>query len=229
MLNRTVLSPLAPRTRRLLLTSAALLAAGYAWQGGRAQSPAVANPSAVDFTRDIQPIFAKSCYSCHGAKSQMGNLRLDSKKLALSGGQSGHAIVAGKSAESTLFQRVAGTSDQARMPMGGKPLSPAEIDLIKKWIDAGAVWPEDAGTEQTEIRKHWAYIAPQRPREPSTKNTQWPVNAIDRFILARLEKEGLQPSGEADKLTLLRRLSLDLIGLPPTIEEVNAFLADSSE
>jgi hypothetical protein len=186
-------------------------------------------PAKVDFTRDVQPILAKSCYGCHGAKMQMGGLRLDSKKPAFSGGQSGKSIQPSKAAESTLYQRVAGIGDQARMPMGGKPLPAGQIATIKNWIDQGAEWPESAGLEVTEIKKHWAYIPPQRPALPKVANPGWAANPIDSFILARLEKEGLQPSPETDRVTQLRRLSLDLIGLPPTIAEVDAFLKDKSK
>ncbi|MEP6536071.1 MAG: PSD1 and planctomycete cytochrome C domain-containing protein [Bryobacteraceae bacterium] len=182
----------------------------------------------VDFTRDVQPIFAKSCYGCHGAKKQMGGLRLDSKAPALAGGQSGKSIQPSKASESTLYQRVAGIGDQARMPMGGK-LEPAQIATIKDWIDQGAIWPDGAGTEVTAIKKHWAYIPPQRPAMPAVSDSHWVANPIDAFILAKLDKEGLKPSPEADKTTLLRRLSLDLIGLPPTISEIDAFLKDKSK
>ena len=183
---------------------------------------ALAAQPAVDFVRDIQPVFEKSCYGCHAAKSQMGGLRLDAKNLAAK------TIVAGKAAESSLYVRIAGIGDQPRMPMGGKPLDAATIAKIKQWIDAGAVWPDGAGVANAEIKKHWAYVAPKRPAAPAVKDPKWPANAIDRFVLAKLEKEGLKPSAEADRVTLLRRLSLDLIGLPPTIAEVDAFLADKS-
>ena len=182
----------------------------------------------VDFTRDVQPIFAKSCYGCHGAKKQMGGLRLDSKVLAFAGGQSGKAIQPSKAAESTLYQRVAGIGDQARMPMGGK-LEAGQIATIKNWIDQGAIWPDGAGTEVTAIKKHWAYIPPQLPAAPAVSDSRWVMNPVDAFVLARLDKEGLKPSPEADRTTLLRRLSLDLIGLPPTITEVDAFLKDKSK
>ena len=182
--------------------------------------------SAVDFAKDIQPIFETSCYACHGSKLQMGGLRLDSKKSALAGGQSGAVIDPGKSAESALYRRVAGIGDKPRMPMGGKPLDPSQLALLRTWIDSGAAWPDNA--ETAEARKHWAFIPPQRPPLPKVARANWPQNPIDRFILARLEKDGLAPSPEADRVTLLRRLSLDLIGLPPTIEEVDAFLEDRS-
>ncbi len=188
-----------------------------------------AQSAKVDFTRDIQPILAKSCYGCHGPKLQMGGLRLDAKKLALAGGQSGKAIEPLKAANSTLYIRVAGIGDQARMPMGGKPLDPAQVKLLKAWIDEGAEWPEATGAEITEIKKHWAYIPPKRPALPAVANSRWISNPIDTFILARLEKEGIAPSPEADRTTLLRRVSLDLIGLPPSIEEVDAFLKDKSK
>jgi hypothetical protein len=176
----------------------------------------------VDFSRDVQPIFEKSCYSCHGPKSQMGGLRLDAKTLAAK------SIQPGDASASTLFQRVAGLGDQARMPMGGKPLAAADIDLIKRWIDTGATWPETANSPAAELKKHWAYVAPVRPPTPPVTQKSWLKNPIDSFVLARLEQEGLAPSPRADKVTLLRRLSLDVIGLPPTPEEVDAFLADNS-
>jgi mono/diheme cytochrome c family protein len=191
--------------------------------------PNAAAQQKVDFVRDIQPIFATSCAGCHGAKKQAAGLRLDSPKIALA-----KVIKPGNAAASELYRRVAGLSEQARMPMGGKPLAPEQIGLIKLWIEQGAEWPEaDAATGRrgdtgTEIQKHWAFIAPVRPALPNVKNAAWVRTPIDQFILARLEKEGLAPAPEADKVTLLRRLSLDLIGLPPTPEEVDTFLADKS-
>src|SRR5262245_57059998 len=181
--------------------------------------------TAADFAQDIQPIFEKSCYSCHGAKLQMGGLRLDSKELALTGGQSGAVIQPGKSADSLLYRRVAGVGDQPRMPMGGKPLDPAQLAAIRAWIDSGAFWPDGLDSRNTVIKKHWAYIPPKRPAFPHIAA----VNPIDRFILARLEKEGMRPAPEADRVTLLRRLSLDVIGLPPSIAELDAFLKDRSK
>src|SRR5687768_2402203 len=170
----------------------------------------------IDFTKQIQPILETSCHACHGPKLQMGGLRLDSKKLAFAGGQTGKAIQPGKAAVSLLYQRVAGASDQARMPMGAKPLDPVQIALLRDWIEQGAEWPDEASVASAEVRKHWAYIAPQRPALPPVRTLKWPANPIDRFVLARLEKEGLAPSLEAGRVTLLRRLSLDLIGLPPS-------------
>jgi hypothetical protein len=192
--------------------------------------PAPGAPAAakVDFVQDVRPIFETSCLSCHGPKVQMAGLRLDVKKAAFEGSQLGKVIQPGNAAESTLYKRVAGIGEQARMPMGQKPLDDAQIATIRAWIDQGAEWPDGVGVEIAEARKHWAYIPPQRPPVAKVANAAWPKNAIDNFVLARLEKEKLAPSPEADRVTLLRRLSLDLIGLPPTVQEVDAFLKDKS-
>ncbi len=191
-----------------------------------AASASAADP---DFVRDIQPLFAKHCYECHGPKKQEGNLRLDQREAAMKGGDLGKAIVAGKSDESLLYLAVAGkTDDVSQMPEKREPLADTEIALIKSWIDAGAVWPETTPAATKDAKAHWAFRAPVAPRLPDVKNTAWLQNEIDRFILARLENEGLAPSSPADRITLLRRLSLDLIGLPPTIAEVDAFVADKS-
>ncbi len=180
--------------------------------------------SKVDFAKDIQPVLEKSCYSCHGEKLQMGGLRLDSRKLALE-----KVIKPGQATESTLYQRIAGLGDQPRMPMGAGPLEPNTIERVRSWINQGAEWPEEIGSQSAEMKRHWAYIPPKRPALPKLTNTRWVANAIDSFVLARLEKDGLAPSSQADRMTLLRRLSLDLIGLPPKIEEVDAFLKDKSK
>ena len=193
----------------------------------RAQAADVASAK-VDFLKRIQPIFVSSCYTCHGAKMQMSGLRLDEKSAALAGGQSGTVIIPGKSADSLLYRRVAGLTDQPRMPMGEKPLDSSSIELIRAWIDQGAEWPDSFATEVVAVQKHWAYIPPKRPALPKVGNASWPKNAIDNFVLARLEREKLTPSPEADRVTLLRRLSLDLTGLPPRVEEVDAFLKDQS-
>src|SRR5687768_7253878 len=182
----------------------------------------------VDFAREIQPILARSCHNCHGPKLQMGRLRLDSKSTALAGGQSGKVIQPGRASDSLLLKRIAGAGDQPRMPMEGDPLTPVEIERIAAWINQGAEWPDGVGTDAAELKKHWAFIPPQRPELPRIRTSAWPRNPIDHFVLARLEKEGLPPSPEADRVTLLRRLSLDLIGLPPTIAQVDAFLANKS-
>ncbi|MBM3782770.1 MAG: DUF1553 domain-containing protein [Acidobacteria bacterium] len=184
-------------------------------------SPAlVAQP--VDFLRDIQPVFQRHCDGCHGAKMQLGLLRLDARQAAAK------AIHAGDAAKSTLYQRVAGTSDQARMPMGAKPLAAAQIALIKKWIDEGAHWPEAASARDAQVQKHWAFVAPVKAPLPKTKDAAWARRPVDAFVLAKLESEKLTPSKEADRVTLLRRLHLDLTGLPPEPKEIDAFAANRS-
>lgn len=201
-----------------LRPSWALAAGVSAAIGILAQPPA----TRVDFARDVQPILTASCQGCHGPKAQMGQLRLDAKASAA------RTFKAGQSAESSLYQRVAGTSDQARMPMGAKPLPAEQIAIIKRWIDEGAEWPDAIGAKGAEIKKHWAFVAPAKSALPAVKNAAWANGAIDRFVLAKLETEGLKPSPEAEKVTLLRRLHLDITGLPPTPAEVDAFLADKT-
>jgi mono/diheme cytochrome c family protein len=184
----------------------------------------------VDFKKDIQPILATSCYECHGSEKQKGALRMDTKAAAFAGGDSGPLLIPGKSAESLIIQAVTGTKpDLARMPKKREPLSDEQIGLLRAWVDQGADWPAEEVAKGKDWRKHWAFKAPTRPNAPQVKNTRWLRNPIDAFVLARLEKERLQPAAEADRITLLRRLSLDLIGIPPTPEEVDAFLADRSE
>ncbi len=161
---------------------------------------------------DARVVLAESCYGCHGEKVQLGGLRLDTKDTAM------RAITPGDAAGSLIVKRITGAGGQPRMPMGGAALSADKIDRIRKWIDSGAVWPEGAATK----KKHWAFIPPVRPSVPR------PGHPIDAFVQARLEREGLKPSAEADRATLLRRLSLDLTGLPPSPRELDAYLADQS-
>ncbi len=183
--------------------------------------------SKVDFVRDIQPIFQTSCSPCHMSDTPKAELRLDVKSLALKGGISGQVILPGNSKDSRLLHRVLGLNGEKRMPLGREALSPAQIELLKRWIDEGAEMPDTRNLTPV-TRPHWAFVAPQRPAIPVVKNKSWVRNPIDNFVLAKLEKENLAPSPEADKITLLRRLSLDLIGLPPTPEEVDIFLKDVS-
>lgn len=186
--------------------------------------PPAAGP--VDFERDIAPLLTARCQKCHGPEDQQGGLRLHRGADALAGGDSGPAIVPGRSAESRLVHYVSGLDDVLMPPEGeGQRLTPEEIGRLRAWIDAGAVWP--ASADRPGARSdHWAYQRPARPEPPAVKGTSWPRTEIDRFVLARLEQEGLHPSPEADRARLLRRASLDLTGLPPTPEELAAFLAD---
>ena len=181
------------------------------------------------FATKVRPILAARCYSCHGSNVQQDGLRVDSLAALLKGSDSGKVITPGKSASSHLVRRLLG-QEFPRMPYGGPALSASEIGIIQQWIDAGAPGPDS--TSPISIAgprlKHWAYLAPIRPAVPAVKDSAWARNPIDSFILARLEKEGLHPSAEAPKSTLLRRVYLDLIGLPPSPQALAAFLADKS-
>jgi hypothetical protein len=187
-------------------------------------------PGSVDYLREVKPILAKHCFSCHGAQKQRSGLRVDTAAFMLEGGNAGPAIVPGKSSDSRLIQLVSGQDKLRLMPPKEPRLTAAEIALLRTWIDQGAKAPADekAGDAVVTKESHWSFKPPVRPAEPPVKNTAWPRTPIDRFILARLEKEGITPSPEADRITLIRRLSLDLIGLPPSIEEVDAFVQDTS-
>lgn len=184
--------------------------------------PAVAAP--VDYLREVKPLLAEHCYRCHGASQQKGGMRADTAISVLKGGDNGAGFVPGKSAESLLIQALRGTHDDiSQMPYKKPPLSDAQIELIARWIDEGAKAPED---EAPQSNRHWAFVAPVRAPLPEVKQTNWPRNPVDRFILARLEKENLKPSPEADRVTLIRRASLDLTGLTPTPAEVDSFVND---
>ena len=181
----------------------------------------------IEFVKDIQPIFAASCYECHGPRKQEAQFRLDHKATALKGGELGVAIVPGKSIDSLLIHLVAGLKEEV-MPKKGTRLTPDQVGVLRAWIDQGAEWPDSASIVLIDKRDHWSFKAPVKPAVPVVKNQAWPKNTIDNFVLAHLEMQGLEPAPEADKITLLRRISLDLIGLPPTIQEVDAFMADNS-
>lgn len=213
--------------RRALSTASYLLFCGVPAAALVAQKPpAPAAPGAkkpagkVDYVRDIQPIFKAHCLQCHGGAQAQGGLKLDTREAALKGGAAGPSVVVGKGASSLLVTRMLGHGGKARMPLGFAPLSDQKIALVRNWIDQGATWGS-AGKQE-----HWAYRPVQRPPLPPVKNAAWVRNPIDAFVLARLEREGLRPSPEADRITLLRRVTLDLTGLPPTPQEVDAFLAD---
>jgi mono/diheme cytochrome c family protein len=189
------------------------------WLGLAIAALVEAAPAPVDFVRDIQPIFARRCAGCHGAQQQMNGLRLDDSASALK------AIVPGDSAASKLIVRVTSTKKGFAMPPVGAPLSEAEIANLRAWIDAGAKWPAVAA--KAPAPTHWSFLPVHRPTIPDVRARAWVRNPIDAFVLARLESESIQPSAEADRRTLLRRLSLDLTGLPPTPDEMAAFLADN--
>jgi mono/diheme cytochrome c family protein len=179
--------------------------------------PAAAAP-AIDFDRQVRPILSDNCFTCHGPdeKQRMVGLHFDTKEGAF--GKAG-VIVPGDSAHSKMYLRISNPNEAMRMPpvASGHKLTPAQIETIKAWIDSGANW-----------ERHWAFVAPVRAELPAVKQEAWVRTPIDRFVLAKLEKEGLAPSPEADKATLLRRVTFDLTGLPPTPDELRAFLADVS-
>lgn len=184
---------------------------------------------APDFARDILPILRDSCFECHGSSRPRARLRLDARANAMRGGVSGPAIVPGDPEASLLLQRVRGLGDDEAMPPGDRPkLSPERIELLRRWIAAGAPWPEDAPGEAAEahVETHWAFVPPARPEPPAVRDESAIREPLDRFVQARLEREGIAPSPEADRPTLIRRVSLDLTGLPPTPEEVDAFASD---
>jgi hypothetical protein len=186
--------------------------------------PAALCPGAdrpVDFNRDVRPILAANCYICHGPddKQRQADLRLDKRDGALAERHGTRAVVAGKAKESELIRRVAATDEAERMPPAetGKRLSAAQVETLARWIDQGAPYAA-----------HWAYVPPARPSLPAVKDAAWARRPLDRFVLARLEAEGLTPSPEADRYTLIRRVSLDLTGLPPSLDEVDEFVADAA-
>jgi len=200
-----------------LLTATTCLVAGSL--GIRAAQAAAATLGPVAFNRDIRPILSDNCYSCHGPDKdkRKAKLRLDTHDGLFDAIKDRRPIVPGKPDQSEMFRRITSTDPDELMPKSGsgKTLSVRQIALIKRWIEEGAKW-----------EGHWAYITPIRPAVPNTGKSSWPVNPIDKFILSRLEIESLHPSREADKRTLIRRLSFDLDGLPPTVAEVEAFDSD---
>jgi hypothetical protein len=210
--------------RHILVGIGLLLIASLGLTGRDAQAQQTqSNGGTIDFDRQIRPILSENCFACHGPDEQQrkAKLRLDTRDGAtgnLRGG--GHAIVAGKPDESELLARILSTDEAERMPPAKtqKRLTAAQIDLLRQWIAQGAPYAQ-----------HWAFVAPMRPALPQPLAAGWARNAVDRFILARLEQEGLRPSAEADRRTLIRRVTLDLTGLPPTPAEVEAFAGDTSD
>ncbi len=180
------------------------------------------------FESKVRPLLVEHCQKCHGPKKQEGSLRLDSREATLKGGDSGPALVPGKPDESLLIGAVRHTGD-VQMPPAGK-LEEQQIEALVEWVRLDAPWPEApqaAGVDLAEIqRRHWAFQPIANPAPPPVKDGSWERTPIDRFILAKLEAAGLAPSPQADRRTLIRRLSFDLTGLPPTPEEVDAFVND---
>lgn len=198
---------------RLIFSSTLFLVAGVAVSAS-ADDP-------VRFNRDIRPILSDTCFKCHGfdPNTREADLRLDVREAALAERKGKHPIVPGDAKASDIIARLISDDPEKRMPPPetGKELTAAQIDTVRRWIDQGA-----------KYEQHWSFIPPARPELPAVKDTEWPRNAIDRFILARLDAEGLAPSGEADRTTLIRRVTLDLTGVPPTPTEVDAFVNDTA-
>jgi mono/diheme cytochrome c family protein len=188
-------------------------------------------PAQVDYLRDVKPILTARCVECHGPQKQKSGLRLDTAAALKEGGDSGSAIAEGKPAESLLIQAITGAEGVAVMPPKEPRLTADQIAILKAWVAAGAKSPADeAPAAPVEIQKstHWAFQPVKRPELPKVQRENWVRTPIDAFILAKLEQAGLAPSPEADRATLIRRLSLDLLGLLPTPAEVDAFVADES-
>ncbi len=202
-----------PRT----LTTVAVLTCAVALATVRAQDKPPAGPP-VSFNREILPILANNCFACHGPdeKHRETKFHFDTEDGAFA--KKG-VIVRGSAADSLLIEKITEPNPKDRMPPpeSGHVLTDRQIDLLRRWIDQGAQWDV-----------HWAYVPPKHPELPTVSDASWARNPIDRFILARLEREGLRPSPEADRVTLLRRVTLDLTGLPPTPAEMDSFLADPS-
>ena len=203
------------RRRLVLVLGAALVVCGAVlWRGSRYLSAR----NEVHFSTDIRPILNQNCVQCHGGVRQKNGVSFIYRDGALGVGKSGRrTIVPGDPDDSELIARVTSKDPGSRMPYHAAPLAPKQVELLRKWIKQGARWED-----------HWSFVAPRPQPLPAVRNSHWVKQPLDRFILARLEKEGLQPSPEADKAELLRRVSLDLTGLPPSAEEQVTYIADSS-
>jgi mono/diheme cytochrome c family protein len=212
------------RARRFFFDMVLLILLGHAWV-----TPVQAADGDIDYLRQIKPIFAKRCYSCHGALQQKSGLRLDTAALVRKGGTQGAAVEPGKPDDSLLIEAITGQGGTAKMPPegDGTPLSPEELDLVKRWISQGANGPADE-PQQVNPREYWSYQIPVKAPVPVVKNPAWVLNPIDTFIAFEQEKRGLTPRPPADKATWLRRVYLDLIGVPPSRDEFQAFLRDDS-
>ena len=215
-----MLTRVALRLRHFRIVTVSLVAAGLMWVSWPHAVPLFSRifRKPVDFSRDIRPIFNQNCVACHGGVRQKNGVSFIFREAALGVGKSGHrTIVPGDPDASELMARVTSTDPDTRMPYHAPPLPPEQIALLRRWIKEGAKWTD-----------HWAFVPPKSQSLPPVKQADWVRQPLDRFILARLERESLTPAPEASKSELLRRVSLDLTGLPPTAEEEAAYSADSS-
>ena len=180
---------------------------------------AAAIPERIEFNRDIRPILSDNCFACHGPdeNQRQAEYRLDIEEVAYREHDGVRAIVPGMPSESDLFRRITSTDDDLRMPPSEshQTLTKDQIELVRRWIKQGAVW-----------QGHWSFISPKQPDVPKVNNPKWVTNPIDNFVLTRLEHEKLSPSPEANKTTLIRRVTFDLTGLPPTLAEIDAFRSE---
>ncbi|MCI0421302.1 MAG: DUF1549 domain-containing protein, partial [Acidobacteria bacterium] len=200
------------------------VAAGFAFQAVPSEPT---NDNLKFFEEKVRPLLHSHCLTCHSREKKTSGLSLETREEILIGGNRGPAAEPGKPDHSRLFQALTFTGD-LKMPPTGQ-LKPEEIAVFKRWVEAGLPWPEDRTPRvaQQTPSTHWSFQQPKQSAEPLLKDKTWAHNSIDKFILARLEKEGLKPSPEADKVTLIRRLSLDLLGLPPAPKDVDEFLSDT--
>lgn len=189
-----------------------------------------ASQGAVDFENAIRPLLRDHCLACHGNDRQEGGLRLDRRSAALKGGDSGEVIVAGQPSQSELIRRITSSDKNDMMPPSGERLSPAQVETLQTWINEGATWPqsdEPAATSDPRL-DHWAWKPLRKSELPELPGSNWPRNGIDYFIEAKLRELELAPSTEADRRTIIRRLSFDLTGLPPTADEIDQFVASDN-
>ena len=223
-----------PNASRASVLLALVFFLGSTPRAGLADEPD--SRAAVDFfEKSVRPVLSESCQKCHGPRKQSSELRLDSREAILKGGSSGPAIVPGKPDESLLVQAVAHSHDELKMPPKGKLPAPA-VAALRRWVEMGAPWG-DSSTSATAAAAavktatdsgagHWAFAALRPVALPTVKNRAWVRSPVDAFVLARLEQEGIAPSAPADRRTLIRRATLDLLGIPPTAAEIDAFAAD---
>jgi mono/diheme cytochrome c family protein len=215
----------------LMIGGIVLLAGRSSWLDSSAHASQTADAAKSEFFESrIRPVLATHCYDCH-TDAAKGGLRLDSREALLKGGNRGAAIVIGNPDESLLIKAVAHTHQSLRMPKGGAKLKEQEIADLARWIKDGAVWPEATAPKtdyhiKAEHKTFWSYQPIRNPAVPSVKGAT--NNPIDAFLLAQLESKGLTYNPPADKRTLLRRVTYDLTGLPPTPEEISAFMRDTS-
>src|SRR5579885_560826 len=218
--------------KRTLFTLLALAALGLPAAAEPAK-PATPAEAAEFFEKRVRPVLVENCQACHGDKKQRGGLRLDSRAALLKGGENGPAVAPGDPGKSRLIQAVRHAGD---LKMPPKKQLPAEaVEALAAWVKMGAPWPETPQAAQGDPLspaaardRHWAFRPVRKPVLPAVRHEGWVRTPVDRFILARLEEKGHRPAPPADRRTLLRRITFDLIGLPPTPEEVDAFLNDPS-